>query len=121
MSNPTKTKHLLWLSPLLLLTPALHPKHTLFWGTPALQFFPWRKAALTLIQQGQPPLWLPQVGMGAPLAANHQSALFYPPTWLALTLGALGGDRALLWGHALLTALHLILAAWGMAPLYQPR
>lgn len=110
---------LLTLLPVILLAPALNPQRALFWGTPILQFYPWRKAALHLIQTGQIPWWLPEVGMGAPLAANHQSALFYPPTWLALALGWLGGETALIWGHAVVAVGHLILAAWGMYHLAQ--
>ncbi len=106
--------HLALLAPWLLLAPALVPGRALFWGTPVLQFYPWRALGLDLLWQGIPPLWNPFLGMGAPLAANHQSAFFYPLTWLPMLLGAMGGRSALIWGHALLAALHLTLAAWGM-------
>jgi hypothetical protein len=79
----------------------------IFWGTPLLQFVPWRQYALELIQRGSLPLWNPLVGMGAPLLANYQSALLYPPNLiLALTGPA--------WGHGLLVSLHLVWAGLGM-------
>ncbi len=106
-------------APLLLLAPALRPDRALFWGTPALQFYPWRDYGLTLLRQGVPPLWNPLLGAGAPLAANYQSAFFYPLTWPVLVLGWLGGRPALIWAHALSAALHLVLAAWGMRRLAQ--
>jgi hypothetical protein len=46
--------------------------------------------------------------MGAPLLANYQSALLYPPNWLLLAT-----DIA--WGQTLLVLLHLIWAGFGMA------
>ena len=49
-----------------------------YWGTPLLQFYPWRKLAVEIYQSGQIPLWNPYLGFGAPLAANLQSAVFYP-------------------------------------------
>ncbi|HEY57757.1 MAG TPA: YfhO family protein [Anaerolineae bacterium] len=109
--------HLSLLAPWLLLAPALWTGRALFWGTPVLQFYPWRWWGWMALQQGVPPLWNPLVGMGAPLAANHQSAFFYPLAWLPLLLGAVGGRAALVWGHALLAAVHLTLAAWGMGRL----
>ena len=51
---------------------------TLYWGTPLLQFYPWRAFAVQEYLSGQIPLWNPHVGLGAPLAANLQSAVFYP-------------------------------------------
>ncbi len=50
----------------------------LYWGTPLLQFYPWRSFAVQEYLSGQIPLWNPHVGLGAPLAANLQSAVFYP-------------------------------------------
>ena len=58
-------------------------------------------------QAGHLPLWNPLVGCGAPLAANYQTAAFYPLNALYLLLPA---DVALSWT----TALHLALAGWGM-------
>ncbi len=60
----------------------------MFWGTPMLQFSPWWAQAWRTLQSGQLPLWNPLVGMGAPLLANYQSALLYPPTWVYFGLAA---------------------------------
>lgn len=98
------------LAPFVLLGPVLFAGKALFWGTPYLQFVPWWSWAWETLRLGHLPLWNPQVGMGAPLLANYQSALFYPPNWLYFVLAALGGIPALAWGQALLVALHL---AWG--------
>ncbi len=106
---------LLWVAPFLLLAPALRPGYALFWGTPALQFVPWHWWAWEALRGGHLPLWNPLLGAGAPLAANAQSALFYPPNWLLAPFAALGGRVGLAWAHGLLAALHLALAGWGMA------
>lgn len=94
--------------PLALLGPALLRGEALFWGTPMLQFIPWRTYAKQLLLDGQLPLWNPALGMGAPLLANYQSALLYPPNWILLLL-----DVA--WGQTVLVALHLMFAGIGMA------
>jgi hypothetical protein len=96
------------LGPLLLLGPALAQGRVMFWGTPLLQFLPWRAYALDVLRHGYLPLWNPLVGMGAPLLANYQSALLYPPNLLLFF-----GDPA--WLSTLLVMLHLILAGAGTA------
>ncbi len=78
-----------------------------FWGLPALQFIPWREYAFELLRAGQLPLWNPFNGAGAPLLANYQSALLYPPNWLGLVL-------PLAWSMSLTAVAHLALAGWGM-------
>ncbi len=88
---------------------------TLFWGLPALQFIPWQAYAWQQISQGIIPLWNPLNGMGAPLMANYQLALFYPPTWLGYLFAALGGTPAMAWAQTLLVPLHLAWAGIGMA------
>lgn len=80
----------------------------LYWGLPALQFVPWRALAMEQLAQGVTPLWNPYSGAGAPLFANYQSALLYPPGWITLALGA--G-----WGLSVLAVVHLALAGAGMA------
>lgn len=87
----------------------------LFWGVPVLQFMPWWDYAARTLAQGSLPVWNPLVGAGAPLLANYQLALFYPPNWLYLLLYALGGLPLMAWGQALLIALHFFWGAWGMA------
>ncbi|MEP7288161.1 MAG: YfhO family protein [Chloroflexota bacterium] len=51
----------------------------IFWGLPSLQFYPWREFAMRELAQGRLPLWNPYNGAGAPLLANYQIALLYPP------------------------------------------
>jgi hypothetical protein len=80
----------------------------LYWGLPSLQFVPWRTLAMEQLARGVLPLWNPYSGAGAPLFANYQSALLYPPGWITLLLGA--G-----WGLSVLTVAHLLLAGAGMA------
>jgi uncharacterized membrane protein YfhO len=79
----------------------------LFWGTPLLQFVPWREFALDILSEGFVPLWNPLLGLGAPLIANYQSALFYPPNGALYVVGPA-------WGHGLLVLVHLIWAGLGM-------
>lgn len=95
-------------APLILFAPFLFGGVVLYWVTPFFQFYPWRKFALDMIRAGQLPLWNPYLGNGAPLIANYQSAVFYPPNWLALIL-------PLAYSFSWLAALHLIWAGAGMA------
>jgi len=98
------------LAPLILFAPFLLGRQVLYWGTPLLQFYPWRQFALETIRAGHLPLWNPYLGHGAPLMANYQSAIFYPPNWLSLLLPL---DYSFSW----LVALHLIWAGAGMVTL----
>jgi hypothetical protein len=99
---------LIALGPIALFGPMLARGDVLYWGTPLLQFVPWRTAAFDLIRQGWLPLWNPLLGMGAPWLANYQSALLYPPNWiLAFTTAG--------WGEGLLVLAHLVFAGAGMA------
>lgn len=91
----------------------------LFWGTPALQFVGWRLQAWEYLKQGQMPWWNPMNGMGAPLAANYQSALFYPPGWILFPITAGWGAAGVAWGLTFLNLLHMIWAGAGMARLMQ--
>lgn len=115
MRRPFRLTILLVLAPILLLAPVYLTGKAIFWGTPLLQFVPWRIWAWETLQQGNLPLWNPLLGMGAPLIANYQSALFYPPNWLYFLAAAIGGVSALVWIQSLIIVLHLILAAIGMA------
>jgi hypothetical protein len=83
----------------------------LFWGVPLLQFYPWQQLAVEMWRSGNVPLWNPLAGNGAPLAANLQSAVFYPLNALYLILPV---EQAM--GYT--AVLHVILAglamyAWG--------
>lgn len=84
----------------------------IFWGLPSLQFIPWRHYAWSLLRQGILPLWNPLNGMGAPLLANYQLAMFYPPAFPLFLLDELWGVSGLAWGFTLLVPVHL---AWGAA------
>ena len=101
-----------WVSaaPILLFLIPLLRGRAIFWGLPTLQFIPWRHYAWTLLREGVFPLWNPLNGLGAPLMANYQLALFYPPAWSLFLLDELWGPAGLAWGFALLVPLHL---AWG--------
>ncbi len=100
--------HILFIAfPVALLWQPLLAGEAFFWGTPLLQFVPWQQLAADIWRSGHLPLWNPLVGCGAPLAANYQTAAFYPLNALHLLLPA---EIALSWT----TALHLGLAGWGM-------
>jgi hypothetical protein len=93
---------------LLLTWPLLFGGRVLYWGTQLLQFAPWRQLVVDALGAGNWPLWTQVLGNGAPLLANHQSAVFYPPHLIFLLFPV---ERAL--GYSL--ALHLALAglfAW---------
>jgi hypothetical protein len=104
-------KHYEWifviLSPLILFGPMLISGKTLFWGTPIMQFVPWREFAIDSLLHGHFPLWNPWLGMGAPLIANYQSAIFYPPNWILPLTGSA-------WGQGLLVLLHVIWTGIGI-------
>lgn len=116
MKRLRSPEFLVLLAPFILLAPVLFG-NAMFWGTPALQFHPWHVAAWETLKSGHLPLWNPLSGMGAPLIANYQSALFYPPNWLYFLLGAVGGEPAMAWGMGFLSAAHLALAGLGMVRL----
>jgi hypothetical protein len=97
-------------APLVVLWPFVVGWRSLYWGTPLLQFYPWRDLALRAARAGTLPLWNPYLGHGAPLLANYQTAVFYPPNWLALVVPL---DLASGW----LAALHLAGAGLGMVAL----
>lgn len=96
------------LGPLVLFGPMLAKGEALFWGTPMLQFVPWRTVAFGMLREGFLPLWNPYLGMGAPLLANYQSAFLYPPNLLLPLVG-------IPWGHGLLVMLHILWSGVGMS------
>lgn len=107
----------LLLTPIVLYAPILFTGKTVFWGTQITQFVPWWTQSLETLKAGELPLWNPLNGMGAPLLANYQSALLYPPIWIIFGLAMLLGNSALAWGQAMLIVVHLIWAGIGMAAL----
>lgn len=118
-SNPwwRSPRLLLILCPFILMAPVWLAGKAIYWGTPSTQFIPWWWQAWQTIRGGEWPLWNPMVGMGAPLLANYQSALLYPPTWLYFLTAAVGGLPLMAWWQAISVALHLAWAGWGMAAL----
>ncbi|MGB7538309.1 MAG: YfhO family protein [Anaerolineales bacterium] len=95
---------------ILLFAPVLAGAQSIFWGLPLLQFYPWHEFAKQTVLEGYLPLWNPMLGMGAPLLANAQSALLYPPNWILLVVPV---D----YGQGLLMVAHLLWAGIGMAKL----
>ncbi len=92
---------------LLPLAHAVLAGETLFWGLPTLQFYPWREFAFAELRAGRLPAWNPYLGAGAPLLANYQTAIFYPPNWLMFVLP---GPLAMSW----VALAHVLWAALGM-------
>ncbi|MBI4496502.1 MAG: YfhO family protein [Chloroflexi bacterium] len=91
-----------------------------YWGTPLLQFSPWRQLAVTLYREGQLPLWNPYVDFGAPLAANFQTAAFSPLNLFYLVLPVEQAMGATIVLHVVLAgalmygcAVALGLTSWG--------
>ncbi len=100
-------------APLVLFWRIVFGDRVLFWGVPLLQFYPWQQFAVEMWRSGNAPLWNPFVGNGAPLAANLQSAVFYPlnALYLLLPVERAMGYTAVL--HAILAGLAMY--AWGRA------
>lgn len=105
------------LAPVILFIEPIVTGKAIFWGTPLLQFVPWQVTAFEQIKQGLLPLWNPLNGMGAPLLANYQLALFYPPTWIMFLIYLLGGAAGLAWGQTVSVVFHLAWAGCGMVML----
>lgn len=79
----------------------------LYWGLPSLQYYPWRQFAFNELSFGRLPYWNPYVGGGAPLMANYQSAIFYPPNWIHLVVREAEAMSILFFAH-------ILWAGWGM-------
>lgn len=105
------------LSSIILFSTQIFTGKALFWGTPSTQFVPWWEFSWGTILDGGLPLWNPWVGMGAPLAANYQTALFYPPYWSYLVFLVIGGIELMAWSMTILVVLHLIWAGIGTVKL----
>ena len=122
MRNSSLHRYLPWLliiCPFILMSPVFLTGKAIYWGTPLLQFVPWWTQAWRTLLSGELPLWNPLIGLGAPLLANYQTALLYPPTWIYFLLAALAGVKGIAWGGALMVAAHLAWAGWGMHKLAQ--
>jgi hypothetical protein len=102
---------LIVLIPLLLYWRLVFAGEVLYWGVPLFQFYPWRSLVTEALRAGHLPLWTDLLGNGAPLLANHQSAIFYPFNLIYLVMPV---EHAM--GYSVV--LHVILAglfayAWG--------
>jgi hypothetical protein len=64
----------------------VHTAWNPLWYDSLGQYWPWRCLLHTGWGRGELPLWNPYQFGGCPLAANGQSALFYPPNWLCFGL-----------------------------------
>lgn len=102
------------ITPVVLFSPIIFTGKALFWGVPSTQFIPWWSLAWENIRAGSVPLWNPYSGMGAPLMANYQSAIFYPPYWFYLLMDSVGGIAWMAWAQAIVVTAHLIWAGIGM-------
>jgi hypothetical protein len=105
---------LLILAPILFFAELIFSGKALFWGLPELQFYPWRVLAFEQILSGYMPLWNPYNGLGSPLLANYQTAIFYPATGLLFIFYWLGHLEGMVWGHMLINVVHVMLAGIGM-------
>lgn len=72
-----------------------------------LYYLPIRQYIGERIWAGELPLWNPLVGMGASLAADPQSGLWYPPTYGFAVMPPL-------LAYSVTVILHFALAGWGM-------
>ena len=110
---------MLRLAPLLLLALPLLFYHQLAFGRMIFArgdafnyFYPYWDARNEAWRAGQLPLWTDDLFMGAPLLANPQIGVYYPPNWLTAPLRAPDAIT-------LSILLHIALAGLGMAWLYR--
>lgn len=101
-------------APIILFIGPILSGRVIFWGTPVMQFIPWQATAFEQLKHGIFPLWNPLNGMGAPLFANYQVALLYPPNWFMFLFYLVGGTPALAFGQTLSIVFHLAWAGVGM-------
>ncbi len=73
--------------PAILILTAARPGTFLFGYDVLNTFYALRGAEGRALAEGRLPLWDPHVTCGAPMLAQMQSALLYPPTWPAAILG----------------------------------
>ncbi len=108
--------------PLDALVGVYHPWADHFWGFLAgvpyknialtdvfSQLYPWRSLALDIFRKWQWPLWNPYSFAGYPLAANWQSAPFFPLNLLMLALGNGTGYGLMVAAQPLLAMIFMIL------------
>ena len=115
----SKTHIPIIIGPIILFAPIIFTNKALVWGTVSTQFIPWWDFAWDTLLQGQIPLWNPWVGMGAPMVANYQSAIFYPPYWFLLLIYTIAGLKWMSWGVTIVIVFHLILSGLGTTKLLE--
>lgn len=101
------------IGPLVLFGKILIKGQVLFWGATYLQFTPWRVAAYNILKNGELPLWNTLNGFGAPLFANYQSALLYPPNILLLIGALIHSTEGIAIAQTVLVMVHLIVSGMG--------
>jgi hypothetical protein len=74
-------------------------------------FYPYWAIRSAALLKGQIPLWTPDIFMGAPLLANSQVGMFYPPNWLVTPLAVPDAINASLLVHLV----WMILGAYRLA------
>lgn len=101
---------LLALTVLIPFWPLLTREMTIVDGDFTEEYFPVLLTVVRAVRAGELPLWNPFSNGGQPLLADPQAALFYPPTWWALSqVGSLDGGSLIALER--LVPLHLALAA----------
>ena len=105
--------------PIILFADLILSGKAFIWGLPSLQFVPWMSLAWSSIQDGVFPFWNPYNGFGAPLFANYQLGLLYPPNYILGLLNALGGASWVAYGYSLLIVAHVIWTGMGMLRLME--
>jgi hypothetical protein len=89
-------------------------KRVHLWSDISWYHFPLQAYAFASLKAGRFPAWDPTIYCGLPFAANLQTALFYPPTWLLFAL-SWPGERLSFKAYEAFTLLHVWLAfllAW---------
>jgi hypothetical protein len=97
------------LLPLVFFWPITVGGRVVYWGTPLLQFYPWRSLAVAALRAGELPLWNPWSDFGAPLAANLQTAVFSPLNVIYLVLPV---ETAMGWTIVIHVALAGVFMFW---------
>jgi hypothetical protein len=107
----------LFVSVVLPFIPLILDNKVINWGTSSLQFLPWLNYSFDAILHGELPLWNPLNGLGSPLLANYQCALFYPLNWFLILIYKIFGIKGLASGLTLSIVLHLYFSSLGMSTL----
>ncbi len=80
-------------------------------GDMFLYFYPYWAYRNAVMQTGHLPLWNPYLFMGAPLLANSQVGVLYPPNWLLIGLDAPTAVKVAIITHTVWAAAGMLLFA----------